>query len=152
MGFRIATSTPIVPKGKRRRARVKPTAVGQRHPRIRDKAYLGAVAQLSCVASGRSGPSECAHVRYGDALYGKPPTGMSEKPDDKWAVPLSAEAHRLSDEAQHGQGERAWWLALGIDPIALCLDLQAAYPSVIAMEGVVSRYRAQVMGHANARN
>lgn len=49
----------------------------------------------------------------------KRPTGLGEKPDDKWAMPLCSEHHR----EQHSMGEREFWEGYGIDPIRNCLAL-----------------------------
>ena len=98
----------------------------QRRPRVRSKRYLQFIASLPCVITGAR-PVECAHVRYGEAKYDKRQTGAGEKPSDIWALPLSAEMHRLSDEAQHQHGERQWWEGRGIDPLELCVKLQRIY-------------------------
>lgn len=94
----------------------------QRHPRQRDKSYLGAIAQMPSVISGQE-PCECAHIRYGDPEHGKPMTGMGEKPDDRWVLPLTPEEHRLANDAQHRSNERAWWRSKGLNPLILCRDL-----------------------------
>jgi hypothetical protein len=138
--FRIAPQTPIAPKGKRRRARVIPEAPGQRAPRRHDRRHLGFVAQLPCLVSGTPGPSECAHIRFGDAVHGKPATGMQEKPGDMWVVPLCAELHRLNDDAQHNFNERAWWQGHGIDPLTVASELYACSGNLSAMEDVIARH------------
>lgn len=113
----------------------------QRHPRTRKKAYLARIAQLPSVIS-LSSPCEVCHVRYGDPAQGKPSTGMAEKPDDKWTLPLTPNEHRLGREAQHARGEREWWQKHGIDPVALCNDLYAAWEAgadIIDMTGIIRR-------------
>lgn len=64
----------------------------QRKPRLVDEKYLAQVRALPCCVCGREGPSDAAHIRMSDAEwgghYGKRATGMAEKPDDCWAVPL----------------------------------------------------------------
>jgi len=50
---------------------------------------------------------------------------MAIKPDDKWALPLKPEHHRL----QHAHGdELGFWATRGVaDPFALCLEYYARY-------------------------
>jgi hypothetical protein len=91
----------------------------QRAPRRRDRRYLGAIARLPSLISGKE-PVEVCHLRYGEPDRGKPPTGMGEKPDDKWTLPLTPEEHRLGVRAQHAGNEREWWASHGIDPVAVC--------------------------------
>jgi len=115
----------IGPSFKRSRS-FRPEGAGQRQPRVHDTAHLQFVRRLPCVATYvRSGAQvfgcDAAHVRFGDPARGKRHTGMAEKPDDKWTVPLTRAAHT----EQHGQSERAFWEGLGIDPIALCEALYA---------------------------
>lgn len=86
----------------------------QRHPREKAAGHLAWVRTLPSLVPGQ-GPVEAAHIRYGDLRFYKSPTGMAEKPDDKFSVPLCAEAHR----AQHATSERDWWQAKGIDPILI---------------------------------
>ena len=62
-------------------------------------------------------PAEAAHIRYGSQDHGKPHTGKSEKPSDKWVVPLSPEEHRLGNQSQHTMNERDYWDRVGIDPL-----------------------------------
>lgn len=85
--------------------------MSQRHPREKAAAHLAWLRTLPSLVPGL-GPVEAAHIRYADLRYFKPITGMAEKPDDKFAVPLAAAAHR----DQHAHGEREWWRNHGIDP------------------------------------
>jgi hypothetical protein len=106
-----------------------------RAPRERDPAYLGWVAKLPCVACMYSGKFntavQVAHVRAGSPEHGKRPTGMAEKPSDKWVAPLCMPHHtgdhRVVRVAQHQGGEIEFWERMGINIFALCLDLNAAY-------------------------
>jgi hypothetical protein len=116
----------LAPGFKRSRS-FRPEGEGQRQPRVRDNGHLAFIRRLPCVAAfARTGAQvfgcDAAHVRFGDPARGKRHTGMAEKPDDKWTLPLTRAAHT----EQHGQSERAFWSALGIDPIALCEALYAA--------------------------
>ena len=67
---------------------------------------------------------DCENQGY---RFGKTPTGMGSKSDDKWTVPLCPDCHRLGKNAQHSMNEREWWAEKGIDVLALCRALQAAY-------------------------
>ncbi len=66
---------------------------------------------------------------------------MAEKPDDKWTLPLSAQWHRLADEAQHNHNERKWWEMVGITPLPVCIELWDARGDFEAMEQIVNFYR-----------
>lgn len=105
----------------------------QREPRVRDPDYLAWLAGAPCVAcfmeQGRMVTGvHCAHVRYADAAAGKRATGMAEKPSDRWCLPLCPTHHNMGGQmSQHAHGERAWWEARGLDPLALCEALNTAY-------------------------
>jgi len=59
-------------------------------------------------------------VRFGEPLAAKRPSGMWEKPDDAWALPLCNKHHR----EQHRIKEKVWWSnQWPLDPIFLCLAL-----------------------------
>ncbi len=88
----------------------------------RDEKHLALIRQCQCVAC-LSEPAEAAHVRYGEPTKGKPSTGMGRKPADKWTVPLCPNCHRNGPGAQHSMGERAFWEAHRIDPLALAQEL-----------------------------
>lgn len=101
------------------------TALVQRQPRIEDAAYLAYVRTLPCLVCGR-GPSDPAHLRSSALRYGKRQTGMGEKPDDKWALPLCRHDH----DAQHRTNELRWWASKGIpDPFAVAIALYASRPN-----------------------
>lgn len=86
---------------------------------VKDEGHLSRIRKCPCLICGRPGPSEAAHVRYGSLIHGKRHTGKSEKPDDRWTVPLCAEHHRTGSNAQHGSNEEGWWARHGIDPILI---------------------------------
>jgi hypothetical protein len=68
-------------------------------PWLRDKNHLGFVRALPCLACGRRGPCEAAHVRLGtDGASGR-------KPSDLYAVPLCIPCH----SGQHAAGELSFW-------------------------------------------
>ena len=100
-------------------------ALRQRRPRVRDAKHLALIRRLPCLVCFRNPPNEAAHVRYGEPDRGKPMTGVAEKPDDKWTLPLCGEHHRWGSNAQHKSGERQWWADRGIDPIIVCEALYA---------------------------
>jgi hypothetical protein len=110
----------------------------QRRPRQRDPRHLDFIRQLPCLITGRR-PVEAAHIRYADLPKGKPHTGMGEKPDDRWTVPLHPEMHRK----QHAMGERRFWEEQGIDPCAVAQALYAVSGNV--KEGLKVLRRARGM-------
>lgn len=102
-------------QGRSRRAR--PSAPGQRQPRQHDPRHLTAIRACPCVLC--KAEAEAAHVRYGDPQRGKRPTGIGERPSDRWTVPLCPDHHRAADDSQHDHNERSWWLEHGLDPLAI---------------------------------
>lgn len=64
-------------------------------------------------------------MRYPDPTFGKRETGLAEKPDDKWTVPLNAVDHRLAADAQHAGNERGFWRRHRIDPVKVACALWA---------------------------
>lgn len=97
----------------------------QREPRKKDAAHLAFVRSQPCCVCGTSRNIEAAHIRMPCPARGKEPTGMQQKPDDKWTVPLCAYHHRTGTLAQHKIGEQEFWTLRGIDPFAIALDLWA---------------------------
>ena len=59
--------------------------------------------------------------------YAKRPVGAAETASDTWALPMCPNHHRMTNQAQHANGERLWWQQQGIDPLTLCVALQDAY-------------------------
>lgn len=115
-----------------------------KQPRKHDKKYLGLVAQLPSVLSGKR-PVHVCHVRYGDLDKGKRHTGMGEKPDDMWTVPLTPDEHQFGSDAQHKSNEKKWWEKHGIDPIALCKRLYAAYEAASSEADALAQMESIVM-------
>jgi len=98
--------------------------MSQRTPRIEHPAYLAYIRTLPCLVCGKS-PSDAAHLRSAARRYGKRLTGMGEKPDDKWTLPLCRKDHT----AQHRENELAWWAGQGIvDPFAVAKALYENRP------------------------
>lgn len=95
-------------------------ARGPKRPKQANDAHLRWLRTLPCCITGMR-PVEAAHVRYADPVYGKRLTGTAEKPDDKWAVPLSQKKHR----EQHDGNERQFWARHGLDPLRIALSLYA---------------------------
>lgn len=129
----------------------------QREERIRDRAYLGWVARLPCVACMVRGKMnwrvQVAHVRAGCPEYGKRETGKAEKPSDRWTLPLCM-PHHTGDKsrepiAQHDMDELEFWAAFGIEPFGLCIELNQAYAKVEGVSihgGVVAITKAAARG------
>ena len=90
-----------------------------REPREKDDAYLRKVRRLPCVVCGDDTTTEAAHVRYADRTVAKRQTGMAEKPDDKYALPVCGECHR----EQHSGNEFEYWHKKRIDPVKTSLAL-----------------------------
>lgn len=93
---------------------------GRKRPRKMDEKHLKWLRTLPCIITGQFSV-EAAHIRYAAPHYGKNETGGQEKPDDRWAVPLSPEMHR----EQHSMNEQAFWAKYGIDPCRVALALHA---------------------------
>ena len=86
----------------------------QRQPRVKDPKRLAAVQLMPCCICGAT-DVEAAHIRMGSIEHGKRQTGMGERPDDRWTVPLCVAHHR----EQHTMSERAFWGRYGLDPFEL---------------------------------
>lgn len=82
-----------------------------RRPRAHIEAYLEFVRQRPCLVTGAHGV-EAAHIRFAELRYGKRHTGLGEKPDDRWVVPLAPRMHR----EQHSMNELRWWQSKRINP------------------------------------
>jgi hypothetical protein len=96
-----------------------------RQPREENPAYLAWVRTLPCTVCTRPGPNDPAHLRSAARQYGKRQTGMAEKPDDKWVLPLCRTHHT----DQHRHNELDWWARQGFpDPFALATALYASCP------------------------
>ena len=119
-----------------------PTAFPQTAPKLSKKqrqksdGHLAFLRTLPCIVTG-SRPVEAAHVRYGDARYGKYETGGGEKPHDRFAVPLSPEEHRK----QHSMNERDYWTLAGIDPLHIASMLWINTGDEDACEQIIRQCR-----------
>ena len=110
--------------GIRRPATAFALSSGKKRPREKNAAHLDFIRSLPCIVTG--GEAEAAHVRYSSLPHGKRATGASERPHDRWAVPLSPEQHRLGNHSQHSMNEQAYWKGVGIDPLIIAALLWGA--------------------------
>jgi hypothetical protein len=75
--------------------------------RYRNREHLRTVAKQPCLVCGRK-PSDPHHLRYAQ------PRALGRKASDEFAVSLCRMHHR---EVHRSGDERAWWKAIGIDPL-----------------------------------
>lgn len=92
-----------------------------RQPRQHCERHLDFVRQLGCVVCQNDIETEAAHIRFSCLEAGKRSTGMGEKSDDRWTVPLCNLHHGM----QHAWSEREFWKAVGRDPIKIAQELWA---------------------------
>jgi hypothetical protein len=97
-----------------------------RRPRRRSDLHLKWLRTLPCAICGKQGGIHAAHLRTASPRHGKLATGIGQKPDDSWAIPLCAEHHILGEAAQHQDQELVFWKRHGIDPFVLALVLWQA--------------------------
>lgn len=90
----------------------------RKRPAKKDADYLKWLHELPCLVTGTR-PVEACHVSYADPQYGKRERGKGEKSDDRFAVPLCPDQHRL----QHNMNERTYWQSVGIDPLRVALAI-----------------------------
>lgn len=109
------------------------TDLRQRQPRVEDKAFLAFVRARPCCVCGVFYPIQAAHIRNSSPEHNKRATGLGERPDDKWTVPLCVGCHLDAPDSQHRVGERAFWSRVGVDPFAVA---QRLYAEFLASQGV----------------
>lgn len=121
----------------------------EKDPRVRDTAFMGFVAGLPCIACMVRGVHKrgvhVAHLRGGSREHDKRPTGMGEKPSDRWTTPLCPFHHiQGGKRSQHHfpGGEEAFWAAICINPFDLCQALNAAFDAGAQGYVVISRFAA----------
>lgn len=90
-----------------------------RNPRERNEAHLKFIRNLPCLCCGNDIETEAAHIRMADRTVCKRQTGMAEKPDDAFVLPMCGRCHR----EQHTMNEREFWRRKGIDAIKAALAL-----------------------------
>lgn len=103
------------------------TELRQRTPRVECPAFLAFVRRHRCLTCDAPPRSEAAHIRSACLERGKPSTGMQQKPDDRWAVPLCGKCHRTGRQSQEALGEAAFWPMHRIDPFAVAAKLYAQF-------------------------
>jgi hypothetical protein len=109
----------------------------KKQPRQHVESHLRFIRSLPCLVTGAR-DVEAAHIRYGNMRWGKHSTGMGEKPDDQWVVPLSTKMHR----EQHDFGdEELWWRQKGIDPVLIAMALWRATGDEQACESIIREAR-----------
>jgi hypothetical protein len=105
--------------------------------RQRSPAHLDFVRSLPCIVCGDDTATEAAHIRYADPRAGKRQTGMGERPDDEWTLPLCGRCHR----DQHKTSERLWWAAKGVDPVKAAMALSRIRDDREAAEQILAAHR-----------
>ena len=118
------------------------TKVRQKLPRNSSPTYLAYIRLCDCIICGKSAPSQAAHIRYPDMHYDKLNTGMQQKSDDKWTLPLCAWCHVDGPKAQHKMNERKFWKMHNIDPLEICVQLYAYNDDVDKMQALINEIRA----------
>lgn len=104
--------------------------------RMEDPAHLAFVRKLPSVLSGQFGCEAC-HIRIGSAVHRKKHTGMGQKPDDSWTLPLTPDEHKR----QHSQNELLFWRSHGIDPFELAIKLYEITGDIEAGKRVIAAAR-----------
>jgi hypothetical protein len=95
----------------------------QRQPRQHDAKHLAFVRAQPCCIPFCNRAAEAAHLRMACDAIGKLPTGMQEKPDDRWSTPLCAYHHRTGIGSQHSMGEEDFWKLAGLNPFEIAARL-----------------------------
>ena len=104
--------------------------------RMEDQAHLAFIRKLPSVLSGEFGCEAC-HIRIGSAVHRKKHTGMGQKPDDSWTLPLTSTEHKQ----QHSENELLFWRSHGIDPFELAIKLYEITGDIEAGKRVISAAR-----------
>ena len=116
--------------------------------RQEDPAHLALIRKMPCLLGGE-GKVEAAHIRMSDAAYGKGNSGVGQKPDDCWTVPLASEVHR----EQTNSGERWFWEEHRINPLLIAQRLygvSVALRSSKEPEEVIVRHMTAIVMKARA--
>ncbi len=99
----------------------------QRQPRVKDERFLAYVRTKRCCRCGGMPPVQAAHLRGAQPGLDKRPTGMGERPDDRWSIPLCPSCHLDGPDALHKTGEANFFRHLGFDPFRLAEALYDEY-------------------------
>lgn len=111
----------------------------QRKPRLHADGHLDFIRGLPCCICLNNTATEAAHVRMADLRAAKEMTGMGQKPDDRWTVPLCSQCHR----EQHRHREETFWGETNIDPIFLALALHSVSGDLDQGETIIKAYHYQ---------
>lgn len=104
--------------------------------RIEDPAHLAFIRKLPSVLSGAFGCEAC-HIRIGSAVHRKKHTGMQQKPDDCWTLPLTPDEHKR----QHSENELLFWRSHGVDPFELAIKLYENTGNIEAGQRIIAAAR-----------
>lgn len=127
----IQRRTPLKRSQKRIRAKRPNSAASRREGN--SARHLALIRRLPCCITGRPGPNDPHHIKSGPAKIER---GTGRKATDRWAIPLSRDAHN-EVESIGSRNEEAWFRARGIaDVVKLAEELWAASPNFIEMERV----------------
>lgn len=106
--------------------------------RLEDLGHLAFIRKLPSVLSGEFGCEAC-HIRIGSALHRKKHTGMGQKPDDSWTLPLTSTEHKQ----QHSENELLFWRSHGVDPFELAIKLYEDSGNFEACCLIISKARSR---------
>lgn len=104
--------------------------------RVEDPAHLAFIRRLPSAVSGLYGCEAC-HIRTGSAVHKKKHTGMGQKADDSFTLPLTADEHK----AQHSGNEIEFWRSHGIDPFELAIKLYENTGDAAACIAIIRKAR-----------
>lgn len=91
----------------------------RKRPRVQSDQHLRFIRSLPCCVCGTRVGVEAAHIRMAAPAYGKRDTGIGQKADDRWTLPLCRQHH----DEQHRGAELEFWRHHGIDPFVLALAI-----------------------------
>lgn len=115
-------------------AYIEETPVRPRSPRKKNKGWLDTIRSLPCTVCKKPDCSDAAHIRFADRIYYKRHSGLGEKPNDVWVVPLCRDCH----VKQHSENEASWWRAVNIDPLWIAMLLRQHSEDRQILELIVS--------------
>ena len=104
----------------------RPTAKGQRQPRVRDHGYLAWLRRAPCLAGliegGCQGPVQACHLRM--SIPAAPTPGS---PTSRTTHTPGRDASIITSRTSTAASETAFFQRLGVDPFDLCRSLYAAF-------------------------
>lgn len=107
---------------------------GKATKRVQDEAHLAFIRKLPSAVSGLLGCEAC-HIRTGSAVHKKKRTGLGQKADDSFTLPLRPDEHK----AQHAGNEMDFWRSHGIDPFELAIKLYELSGDVTAGTEIIRK-------------